>query len=102
MRCYRDLYVSENITKKGIDIRKEVEDGRYRRNLYLITLAMNGTDLLDIRKAAALSRASLREKLPVIIGGALGYDSALKLVEGIIGDCVRKTGTPDIRNYLGI
>ena len=102
MRWYRDLYVSENITKKGIDLQKEVESGKYRRNLYLITLAMNGKDLLDIRKAAALSRASLRETLPLIIGGALGYSSALGLVEKIIGDCVRETGTADIRNYLGM
>ena len=100
MRWYEDLYLSENIAGKGILFREEIESGKYRRNLYLITLAVNERDMLDIRKAAALTRVKLRDTLPMIIGMASGYDQALGLAQKIVSDCYEQTGGADIRGFL--
>ena len=101
MNWYQDLYVSENIADKAETLREELENGRYRRDVYLITLAMNGKDLLDIRKASCLARESLRRNLPMIVGLSSGYENAVNLSCRIVTECCEKTGDVDLRSYLG-
>ena len=100
MNWYQNLYLGETCRGKKDIIIKEVESGIYRHKLFLITLAINGSDLLDIRSASSLARGSLRSSLPVIVGAASGREEAIQLASMIIEDCYRTRGDIDVRKFL--
>ncbi len=100
MKWYDALYTGESCRDQKDAIIEEVSSGVYRRNLYLITLAANGRDLLDIRKAAALSREGLSSMLPMIVGIATGREEAGQVARAVIEDCYRQTKDVDVRKFL--
>ena len=84
MRWYDSLYVGEGLSGKEDSIRQNIEDGECPRLVYVITAALNGSDLLDIRHGRDLTRASIREKDPLIVGIALGSDEAAEVAAKIV------------------
>ena len=79
MRWYRDLYISSQLEAAAEEIKKDLENGVCKRNLYVITPAVNEKDLLDIRKGRDLKKQYLKEKDLLILGLAKGYDEAVEL-----------------------
>ncbi len=79
MRWYRDLYISSRLKSAESEIKKDLEDGVCKRDLYVITPAVNGKDLLDLRRGRDLKKQYLKEKDLLILGLAKGYDDAVEL-----------------------
>ena len=79
MRWYRDLYISSQLEAAAEEVKKDLENGVCKRNLYVITPAVNEKDLLDIRKGRDLKKQYLKEKDLLILGLAKGYDEAVEL-----------------------
>ena len=100
MDWYQNLYIGRSLKKKEDKLRKEMENGHYRRGIKILTLASNGRDLLDIRSALSLAGPYLRERPPRIIGLAGSKEEAFELVEKIASDCIRETGDVKIREFL--
>ncbi len=69
-------------------------------DIYLITLAANGQDMLDIIHSAYLKQPAVRRNLPMIVGIAKGYDEALELVQQMLSETYQATGTCRIPEYL--
>ena len=84
MRWYDSLYVGEGLSGKADAIRQNIEDGECPRFVYVITTAMNRSDLLEIRHGRDLTKAFLQEKDPLIVGIALGSDEASRLAATIV------------------
>ncbi len=97
---YEPLYIGDSTGRYAGRIRKRLDAGRTDVGHYLITLASNGTDELDIIPSGLLTQSFLRERLPMIVGVASGRKEALRLVTAIAGDCVRQTGDVRIREWL--
>ena len=96
MEWFESFYLGTSISgKKRETVRKEVETGRFRGSLYVITLASNGKDLLDIRTVSSLRQSWIRENLPLIVGVADGKEEAVLLAAQIISDSAAGTGEPD-------
>ena len=100
MKWFRNLYVGETLKNERDALIREMDGGISRPDVYMITLAMNGRDLLDIRRTRALEREDLRKNLPMIVGLAKGQKEAKALVEQIVRDCLRSTGDVDLRSFL--
>lgn len=100
MRFYRDLYLTENLKKKKYKMMWKLKTGSGMVDVYVITLAANGRDLLDIMNSSICLQPAVHNRLPLVIGMASGYDGALKLVQKIIEDVYNRTGTYEVRKYF--
>ena len=79
MRWYRNLYLGSALDESAEEIKKDLENGECKRNLFVITPAVNEKDLLDIRRGRDLKKLYRKEKDLLILGLAKGYDEAVEL-----------------------
>ena len=100
MKWYSELYVSENAQKKKNKILRKLKTNAGMLNIYLVTLAANPADMLDIISAAYLKQPAVRRNLPMIVGIACGYDEAVALVVKMLEDTLAATGEVCIPRYL--
>lgn len=97
---YNRLYIGNNAKKKADRIIRKLNSQKIVHGIYLITLASNERDQLDILSAYNLMQPFVYCRCPMVVGVASGYDEALELVMQITGEALEKTGKADIRNYL--
>ena len=100
MEWYRKLYTDRTTEKRKKKIVKEIDAGIYRGNTYLITLAANPENMLEILSVHQLAFSYLRRTCPMIVGIACCRESALLLLERMINEIYEKTGTLKIREYF--
>ncbi len=100
MNWYGELYTDRTMEKKKKKTIREIEDGVYRGNTYLITLAANPENLLELFSVHELRFPYLRRNCPLIVGMACCRESALLLFERIVKDVYDRTGTVKIREYF--
>lgn len=67
-------------------------------DLYLLTLAANGKDYLDIIHTKYVF-FNFHQELEVV-GIAKDYNEAVELVQRIVSECYEKNNDTDIRSYL--
>ncbi len=97
---YDPLYVDKTLKDREKGIRQRLNEGKVDLGHYLITLAGNGRDHLDVISTSFLSQRALYERLPMVVGLAATKKEAMKLVVKICRDCLEETGGADIRSYL--
>lgn len=100
LKWYKKLYIGDNSKKKAPAVIKKVNQGKLQFDIYLITLASNEKNLLEIIQANQLTQKTLRKLCPMIVGLAAGYTEALEVVEKIIEETYQKQGNTDVRRYL--
>lgn len=100
MKFYKELYVSESLTKKKDRILKRLKEKRYPVNIYLIVLIEEGPNQLEYYSTALLKQSLLCDRAQFVVGIAAGYDDALYLVEEIVENVYKETGGADIRSYI--
>lgn len=100
IRCFCDLYVSEQFEKKKNQILKKLMERKIQKPFYLITLAQGKQNHLDIYSSLLLQQGVYDEETIFIVGIAEDYTSAMNLVECITQDTVEKTGGVEIRSYI--
>ena len=98
MKWRKDLYLGESAGKKKNKIKKQLDHEKLVPGVYVITLASNGKDLLDILPAFMLFRDSVRER--EVIGLAVTKEEAFEVCEKIILDVYEKTGSYGVRDYF--
>lgn len=94
------LYTGDEIRRYEKKIRKKLNAGKTVIGHYLITIASNGKDELDIIPTSLLAQQALCGHLPMIVGLAYDRKEAMELVVRIVNDCMEKTGRPEIRKWL--
>lgn len=100
LNWYKGLYVGNNAKKKKKKLIRRINQGIGVIDVYLITLASNSRDQLDIFSANELLQKPRRRNCPVIIGLACGYWEALELVEELVRRTYMETGTGEVRKWL--
>ena len=100
MNWYKKLYLGDNVKKKAKRIIRRVEGGKPVGDIYLITLASNPENLLDIFRANLLLQKPLARMCPLIVGIAEGYGEALELVRRLVEETWRCRRDTDVRSYL--
>ena len=94
------LYVDPHLKSREERIRSRLDDGKTDLGHYLITLASNGSDQLDVIASGYLTQKRLLERLPLIVGIASSKKEALRLVVRIAEEGMAETGDADIRGFL--
>ena len=100
MRWYRKLYVGETAKKDGGRMVARVKCRRPQRNAYLITLASNEANLLDIYPANTMLWKHFYRPELLVVGIAKGYEEAVELACHIVAEVYTDTGGFDVRSYL--
>lgn len=100
MDWYGNLYTDRITVEKKERLIAEIEAGQYRGNTYLITLAANPANQLEIFSVQQLRFPYLRRNCPLIVGLASGRRAALRLTEEIVREVYQNTGDTKIRDYF--
>lgn len=100
LNWYKNLYVGETVKKKEEKLIRKIERGRKIPGVYVVTLASNERDQLDILSVSQMEGRKKRGISPMIAGLAGSYPEALELVEQMAADVFQATGGGDIRTYL--
>jgi hypothetical protein len=100
MKWYRDLYVGDSITDRKNIIKWKIAHNAGLVNIYVITFAANGQDLLDIIPTWVLMQKHFPRDKVKIIGIARGYMEALEVVRRIVDETYQNTGSVDVWSYL--
>lgn len=100
LNWYKNLYMGNTAKKKEKHIRRKVNAGKPAIGVYLITLAANPQNHLEIISAIQLQQKMIRERCPMIVGLAEGYEEALELIEKIAIEVYKETGEMDIRSWI--
>ena len=91
----------EQAQSKATRIRWRVEHRRPQYEVYLITLAQNPENQLEIIGANQMLQKTVYRRCPEIIGIACGYGEALELVRQLAEATYKMQKNGDIRRYLG-
>lgn len=100
LNWYKNLYIGDNAKKKSRKLIKKINQGAGVIDVYLVTLAANPANSLEIINANLLLQKPLRHMCPMIVGLAGGYEEAVQLVEQIAGEVYKETGALSIREWL--
>ena len=79
---------------------EQLNSGKPVLGIYLLTLAENPVNLMDIIPAAMLIQKSFYGICPKIIGMAKGKEEALEMVRSLIDEMYRETGTFATAEYI--
>ena len=100
MKWYEDLYVGESIVHKKSIIKRKMLHNAGQIDIFVISLASNPANLLDIIPAKELLQKAYPKKDMYVIGLAKGYEEAVNLTASIINEVYQKTGAFGLRDYL--
>lgn len=100
LNWYKNLYIGDNAKKKSKKLIRKINQGAGVIDVYIITLAVNPENSLEIISANLLMQPALRRNCPVIVGLAKGYDEALEIVEQIVNEVYQETKRAEIRAWL--
>ena len=98
MNWHPNLYVGEEAAKHKKKLMRKLEKDSIPFGVYVITLAANGKDLLDVIPGFMFMREDIRER--EVIGLAVTKEEALEVCEQIIMDVYRKTGGFEVRSFF--
>ena len=99
---YENLYVGESIRHKADKIKWKIRHNAGQIDIYVIAIASNPQNLLDIIPAQELMQKGYPKKELYVIGLAKGMSDAHEIVKQIIDEVYRNTGGFDIQSYLQI
>ena len=100
MIWYDKFYVGESIVHKTKKIKWKIMHNAGQIGIYVITLASNRQNLLDIIPSYELMQRGYPKREMVIVGLAKGYDEAVEVAASIVDEVYRNTGTFAVRTYL--
>ncbi len=102
MQWAENLYLTEKTAKKKNRIIQKANRGIGMVNIYLVTLASNPENLLDIFHAAHLKQPGFYKQDLTVVGIAAGYDEAVDLASRIVNDVYQSTGGFIVRDYFHV
>lgn len=100
MKWYDALWVGPQAAKKKRKIISSIKQRKRLANTWIITLASNPSESLDIIPSGMLVNPAYPADDLYILGIALGKQEALELVEKMVDYIYRETGTLNIREYF--
>ena len=100
MKWYYNLFLGEKITPKYKQTVLKIKNREFTPNVYLITLASNPKNLLDILSAEELIQNRYPKTEIFVIGLAQGKKEAFEVTRQIVDEVYQKTGNTNVREYL--
>lgn len=99
--CER-LYLDEDIKKKPEKWKRQVEKSKPALSLYCVCIASNPDNLFDIINCNEMLFRYYRQRELIIAGLAKSKDSAELLVQEMVEDMLKASGTINVKEYFGL
>lgn len=99
-KWYKKLYVGDIARGKKHMMIGKIRFRRFQKDAYLITLASNGNNLLDIYPSYVLLQKAYKDKDLFVVGLACGYEEALEVTRRVVEDVYQNTGGFDVRAFV--
>ena len=100
MRFYQHLYMGEQAAGKRFQILQGLREREIQPEIYVITPASGGNNLLDIYSCRELRKPWRESEDLLVVGIAAGYEEACELAGKIVSQVYRETGEFKVRQYL--
>lgn len=100
MIWYKHLYVGDGIGERAEKVKWKIRHNAGQCSVYVITLASNRQNLLDIIPARELLQKSYPKKQLYVVGLAKGYEEALEMAARIVLEVYQNTGGFAVGEYL--
>lgn len=100
MKYYCEYYLSDSLIEKKEEILGKLENGKFQLGKYIIVLAENKGNQLEIIDAMYLMQRYYQKRELFVVGVADGFEEALNLVEKITREVYDATGGADIQAYI--
>ena len=98
---HRKLYLGESIDRKKLDkIKKKLENKPLLSGVFVITIARNPSDQLEIYDAKQLAQKYYEKNPPLVVGIAGSYDEAINTIQQLVKECLEKRGDCALKEYL--
>ena len=94
------LYTGESVSAEQYKIIEKVHKGKVVSGLYLIALSSNPDNMLDLILEKEALQACYSYIELKIVGIAGNKKEAIQLVQKIIEESVKETGSADVRGFL--
>ncbi len=96
-----NLYLGESINRKKLDkIKKKLENKPLLSGVFLIVLAKNPQDQLEIYDARQLAWKYYEKYPPYVVGIAGNHEEAVRMVEQMVRECIASRGDCALKEYL--
>lgn len=100
MIFFEDLYLGETVAPKKNQILKKLNKNDKIPDLYLITISMQSDNMLDlIPQWEVLQKGYPKDEIRVV-GLANGKKEAMAVVQIIVEQSMKETGSADVREFL--
>lgn len=100
MRWAVNLYTTEKTKNMLPRIIQKLRRGKLQPGIWLITIASNEQNLLDIFQSVYYIQSMFAKLNPDIVGIADSEEAAKELLQKIVEDVYRETGCFDVRTYF--
>ena len=100
MQFMGSLYVGEKLSSTEYKIVEKVHKGKVVPNLYLVVFSINPDNMLDILPEKEVMQKYYPKDELKVVGIADGKKEALGLVQRMIEESLRETGSADVRGFL--
>ncbi len=100
MRLAENLYTTEKTKKMLPRIMHKIRTKRLQPGIWLITIASNEKNLLDMFQSIYYMQPMFAHLNPDIVGIAESEDAAKELLIRMTEDMYRETGNFDVRTYF--
>lgn len=95
------LYLGDGMKPQKVDkLKKKLIEKPLLAGVYVITIALNPADQLDLFDARQLAQSFYDRRELTVVGLASDYKDALRVVERITQDCLRIRGDCELREFL--
>jgi hypothetical protein len=96
----KELYFNSISDDYKEEIVKQISEGELQTGIYIITLAVNNKNHLEIYPCQTFLQPYYKNLQLVVVGVADGYNSALQLVTNIVSDTYMTLGEVNIKKYF--
>ena len=101
MEFYDKLYIGYSVSERVEKIKEKLLKNEFMPFIHIITLPIDmGQGMLEIYPAYILRQESYQSSELKIVGIAADRGEAYMLVQQMAEECMKATGTVDLKNYL--
>lgn len=100
MKFFQNLYLGEKIAPKLEKVMKKLNNGKPVLDLYLIVISEHPDNMLEIVPQKEILQKGYPNIDFRVVGLASGKKEALAVIQIIIEESLKETGSADARDYL--
>ena len=100
LRWYKNLYLGNTVKGQEKKLMRKLEKGKPTPGIWLVTIASNEENNLDLIPAELLLQRSLRVQCPMIVGMGFTRIEAMGILLEIVQEVYRETQDMNIRAWL--